>query len=418
MATELELKIYDEVTGTDRTVRVSRPFALIGPGPNADVQLRTGHPNQSNHIYLQATDRGLVSVKLTAGGTWTSRSPVSPVLLGRKGRIRVSNYIVSAKQCGGSEAVSTQVSGGGGSTRLANGPGTDGLLNFRNGCFGAWKHPRFHLQEHLTLIGSSERCHIRLEHPDIPEFHSSIVRLNGGFLAVALSGDLELVVNQRQVRSARLDSHDELTIGPFRVRFEHETAQDSGAESRRDLVNLPSENREPLESLLHSDALLQNSVGTLDTNLSSSDTLSLIQQLTAVNCMLLQQSQQQTALLSQLIQQVQSLPKTDQSLMREQISAIHAVAKEIRDLRRQRGAGSRNQLTSDSPEVAALPDPTSARLEHDPALTPLPTPKSRQDIDAHAALSQRIRDLEGERQNAVVRLLRSVLGRTSDLAGD
>jgi hypothetical protein len=407
MATELELSIHDGATGTDRSILVPKPFAIIGPGSNSDVRLRNGNPNESHHIYLQVTDRGIVSIRLTAGGALKSTSPVSPVLLGRKGRIRVANYVVSAEQRDTSVAASPEVFGDGVVTRLSNGPGTDGLLNFRNGSFGAWKHPRFNLQEHLTIIGSGARCHVRLEHANIPEFHSCIVRLNGTFLSVALSDILELVVNNRKVQFAPLASGDEIKIGPFRVRFENNTPMDTNSTGRREVSRLPGD---------RPDSHLQNVASVLNSDSDSLNTLSLIQQMTAVNCMLLQQSQQQTLLLTQLVQQVQSPPNNDQSLMREQIAAIQAVAKEIRDLRRQKEAAPDTHLLIENSAAAAMQNHAAARLNHDPAMAPLQKPKCQEDIDAHAALSLRIQQVEGDdRQHAVLKMIRNVLGQNLDV---
>ena len=53
------------IEGTDRVVRVERPFALVGQGPGCDIRLAGPSVNR-RHVYLHLDPRGVYAVDLVS----------------------------------------------------------------------------------------------------------------------------------------------------------------------------------------------------------------------------------------------------------------------------------------------------------------------------------------------------------------
>jgi hypothetical protein len=73
----------------------------------------------------------------------------------------------------------------------------------------------------LTLLGSSSICAVRLQTPEASRFHASLLRTPLGVWVIDLLAKGGIKVNDRRVRSARLEDRDELQIGSHLIRLRY-----------------------------------------------------------------------------------------------------------------------------------------------------------------------------------------------------
>jgi hypothetical protein len=122
---------------------------------------------------------------------------------------------------------------------------------------GAFGKPRpFEVDRVLTLVGGSERCHLRVSDPDGSRFVAALVRTRSGIWAVDLLSTQGLVVNGAACRVARLEDGDLLGVGPQSIRVTYKVmpatvAQLSGLpdEGPTDLPDLPAQSPRALPPL-------------------------------------------------------------------------------------------------------------------------------------------------------------------------
>ena len=79
--------------------------------------------------------------------------------------------------------------------------------------------PTFGLRNY-ALIGSRHDCNIRLGDTAVMEEHAAIEMLDEGYVIRAASQGAVFYVNGRQVRRARLEHGDRITIGRTLLRFQ------------------------------------------------------------------------------------------------------------------------------------------------------------------------------------------------------
>jgi pSer/pThr/pTyr-binding forkhead associated (FHA) protein len=71
----------------------------------------------------------------------------------------------------------------------------------------------------VTLIGSRQRAHIRLESDDVSRSHAAVVNADGRVVIRDLASRTHLFINGRQIREAVLQEGDYINIGHFALRF-------------------------------------------------------------------------------------------------------------------------------------------------------------------------------------------------------
>jgi pSer/pThr/pTyr-binding forkhead associated (FHA) protein len=215
----LRLEWDDCVTGTPVQRDFERPAVVVGRNPRADLVLE--HPEVGRrHAYLQLVDGRLFAMDLGSRdlrwggvprrGGWVDRS--RPVQIG---------------------PTTIRVADGEGAEDLGPGPGpTSRRYKSRAPLpaavldFGGRVHelPRCPLDRVLTLVGGSDRCHVRLTEQGISRVICALLRTPMGVWAVDLLSSRGISVNGVVCRQARLEDGDILRVGNLFARLTYAAA--------------------------------------------------------------------------------------------------------------------------------------------------------------------------------------------------
>ncbi len=419
MMSQLSVRVCDDVHGVEKVYQLQQPYAILGPGSGTDVTLPAVGNAKPRRFYLQAVDAGVVAVELASRRPMGVR-PVSARLIGPGDPLRVGPYAVVAERSSGNGSPFPAPLGGPHSAKFSNDLMEDTWLFFVNGHSRTTRKSVRHLRESLTLIGRSKRCHLKLSHPRISRFQCSIVRAGNEFWAVSLSRRNQLRVNGNLVTNSRLTVGDILSVGPFRMQLQQGARPGSspclmlnGAVDAAASVEGQSAPKEIPEAAMGE----APAEGELSQGISQeweavrcasdNDVVSLVEQFTAVQHLLMAQSQQQASMLLHLIRNVQTGHENQQSLLREQISAIQGISNELQTWRaelEQQAVQSLPRLVDgrippSQPVSGAIGEPVPERI-----------PKTAEEIQAHASLSERINFLERERKSIVQKIIRLLPG--------
>ncbi len=214
---EFVLRIGGAGRTPDRTVRISRPYALVGHGPNADVRIHD-QAVSAYHTYLHLDRRGLYAIDLlTRTGTRFSRgeeiagwlTPGDWIEVGGRRielvTIQIDGHSVSPAPC--QEDPLAEVSAG---TLL---PVT--LDPERRGEL-PWD-----LGSELIFVGRSTGCAIQLKDESIAKVHGAFVRTPLSAYLVDLCGRDVLLDGQPIQGAALLQNGQTLALGSthFRVQL-------------------------------------------------------------------------------------------------------------------------------------------------------------------------------------------------------
>lgn len=209
---EMMFRLSGSGAEPDRLIKVRRPFAVVGRGPDCDVAI-ADRAVSARHAYLHLDSRGVYVVDLvTRTGTRFNgkRQEVGWLLpgdsievAGRRVelvRIRLNGLTVEPPPC---------------VADLLADRGQDGLTAMTleprpsNG-------PPWLLGSELVFLGWSASCGIPIKDPSVSRTHCAIVRAPAGAYLVDLCGR-ETWVEDRQVRGASvLHDGDLVTIGATR----------------------------------------------------------------------------------------------------------------------------------------------------------------------------------------------------------
>ncbi|MGE0375950.1 MAG: FHA domain-containing protein [Planctomycetaceae bacterium] len=413
---QISVRVCDEVHGVEKVYQLQQPYAILGPGSGSDVSLPAHASARPRRFYLQAVDAGVVAVELASRPP--AGVPVSARLIDPDNPLRIGSFAVMAERSFVNGQPVTRNVPDGKAVRFANRLMEDTWLYFVNGHSRTTRKSVRHLRETLTLIGRSKCCHLKLSHPRVSRFQCSIVRCGEEFWAVALSRRNELRVNGHPVRNSRLTVGDILSVGPFRLQLQQgvrpgsspclmvngdaDAAEDDSSAQENHKGTTLSER--PLDASLSHDASLEWETVRCA---SDSDVISLVEQFTSVQQLLMAQSQQQASMLLHLIRNVQSSQESQQYLLREQIAAIQGISDELQawraDLEQQAVAVPPRLIES---RMSELPKPEGSAAI--PAAERVP--KTAAEIRAHASLSERINFLERERKSIVQKIIRLLPG--------
>lgn len=424
MMSPISVRVCDEVHGVEKVYQLQQPYAILGPGTDMDVTLPTVANIKPRRFYLQAVDAGVVAVEL-GGRRSTDPAPAAARLIRSGEALRIGPYAVIAERnhphgsSNASRAIAVR------SSKFDNEPTQDTWLYFVNGHSRATGKSVRHLRQTLTLIGRSKSCHLKLSHPCISRYQCSVVRNGDEFWTVALSRRNDLRVNGRRVTSSRLTVGDILSVGPFRMQLQQgilpgsaphrqssdhpngETDRPSGSPHRAG-TDRKGTRREC--DLLSGDSGEWDTVGCS----SDSDIVSLIQQFATVQQLLMAQSQQQASMLLHLIRSIQLDQENQRELLKEQIAAIQAISDELHAWRAEseRKAVTIPPLRLESQLPPHLPSSDVPVMDANvqDAQTPR-VPRTAEEIQAHASLSERINCLERERKSILQKILRLLPGK-------
>ncbi len=417
MMSQLSVRVCDDVHGVEKVYQLQQPYAILGPGTGTDVTLPATGDAKPRRFYLQAVDAGVVAVELASRRSLGIR-PVSARLIGPGDPLRIGPYAVVAERSTGNGSPFPARATGTHPAGFANDLMEDTWLFFVNGHSRATRKSVRHLRESLTLIGRSKRCHLKLSHPRISRFQCSVVRAGNEFWAVALSRRNQLRVNGHSVTNSRLTVGDILSVGPFRMQLQQGGCPGSSpclmlnGESDGAIAGPTTPEAVPEAALSEAPAVGELSQGISQEweavrCASDNDVVSLVEQFTAVQHLLMAQSQQQASMLLHLIRDVQSGHESQQYLLREQISAIQGISNELQTWR----AELEQQAVQPPPRLVdgRIPAPRpEEELIREPA--PERVPKTAEEIKAHASLSERINFLERERKSIVQKIIRLLPG--------
>lgn len=463
MMSDLALHVFDQ-EGIDNEILVRRPYAIVGPSQDADVQISAEELKLPRHLYFQAVDEGILTVALSSHHRARQGSPAAAHLLGKRERLKYGPYRLGVeRRIPHSKAIAhyTRDSSIRWLRRIRNQPDTSMCFKFINGHSRTGRVSTRYLRETLTLIGSSSRSHLKLSHPEVQDFHSSIVRTGDEIWILALSSQCMLRVNGRRVRHVQLASGDVVSVGPFHMQLQISQRRDSHpvvipgetavqrisqddasgdtpasrtspnsslgslmntSQPTTDEIpggNLISQRSDNSDSELSEDmsrsvipglsrSRVQNSIS-CSTN---TELVQLLEQLTGLQQILIEQSQLQTSLMIQLAGDMQAKQRketSERNLLQEQIAAIQRIADELQAWRSESDV--RGGSPAHPPSQVAPGPSTSHLLQNGPvnagALPQYPRePKSQEDIEAHSSLSSRIEVLQKERNSIIKRVLK------------
>jgi len=214
----LRLEWDDWETGRPVARDFERPAVLVGRNPRADLVL--GHPLVGQrHAYLQLVKGRLFAIDLESreglrwGGVprrrgWIDRS--RPVQVGVT-TIRVVEGDRAGDEGPGPGPTSRRYKSSRSLPRA--------VLEIRS---SGEEMRRLPLDRVLTLVGGSQRCHVRLPGPGISRFVCGLLRTPVGVWAVDLLSSRGVAVNGAICRQVRLEDGDVLRIGALAVRLTYE----------------------------------------------------------------------------------------------------------------------------------------------------------------------------------------------------
>jgi pSer/pThr/pTyr-binding forkhead associated (FHA) protein len=277
---------------------------------------------------------------------------------------------------------------------------------------GQSQQAQLRLNQALTFVGGSAACRVQLADASVSRFHAALLHTSLGLWAVDLLGREGMQVNGQRVRWSRLADGDLLQVGDFAIRAAFDRPDGLAPSGGADL--LPSRTalvtRASPRALVPGRAL--EHAGLQDVLLPVLNQFSLMQQ------QMFDQFQQ-TMLM--MVQMFGTLHRDQMDLLREELHQLHAVTRELQSLQME-FAWQPAFSIGPGPDPVSPPRTESARPPGDPAqksesapaskVPPLAgAPDGHTDPAIHAWVSQRIAQLQQERQGRWQKILSFVMGK-------
>jgi pSer/pThr/pTyr-binding forkhead associated (FHA) protein len=215
-----------------------RPFALVGRDPNVDLVLDHALVSR-RHAYLQVIAGRVYCADLgsRSGVNW-EEGPARSGWVDRTWGIRIGPYRIRAGAGMGTPNLEDPLS-----ARAFGAPGSDWpalSLNFPQWAGG----PTWQVSRVLTMVGRSSWCRLRLTHAEVSKIHFSVLRTQQGAWVIDCFGRGGTRVNGKLVCWAKLKDGDEIGVGPFLVRVCHRssgiTAQAESGECAGEMGSAPA----------------------------------------------------------------------------------------------------------------------------------------------------------------------------------
>jgi pSer/pThr/pTyr-binding forkhead associated (FHA) protein len=438
LAGPLDVQVEDTRTGRSTRWLFHQPFLLLGRGSQADLPLEAEDVSR-RHAYLQAIGGRLFAIDLQSRtGIHTAKGPRRACWLVRSQPISIGPYLLWA----GPEDHD-------GATRPAN-PLTacrpeeelppDVSLEMSVGdnppCW--WRMDRL-----LALFGSSPSCKLRLVAPYVSAFCGSLVRTPTGLWLVDLLGQPGTHVNGNQARWMRLSEGDRVEIAGTAVTVHYATVAAPQRTLTGRLVPAPHEpvplpTSTALAPVATHSPLAETQLAPLQptTTLFGPPASALRPRtqdpLVALLLALGEQTASQQQMFQQFTQTILMMGQTlaqanhdQRALFAKELKRIHRSTRDLEMLQQQLAqqvsapaglacapaAAAKKPSTPDPLARAAerLPSPLSpvgngAVLPPAPS-APVATKPGQPTQDIHALLSQRIAELQQERQSGWTALL-------------
>lgn len=255
------------------------------------------------------------------------------------------------------------------------------------------RQSRWRMNRMLALAGRSPGIRVQLTHNSVSRLHCSFVRLPGSVWVVDLLSSKGTLVNGRSVPFARLQAGDTVTIGCYQFHFPNEETA------------VPSPSTVPVPTVLRG-------VPLPNLNPAESQTiLPIIQQFGLIHQQMMDQFQQ-TMLMT--VQMFGKMHAEQLELIRDELDQLMRLTRELEQARQElasRKAGPATATTPPTRRVAPeLPPPEPVKPAPENTRT-TSTGSSEPAEVVEEWLTERIANLEQERQSIWQRLLGTLTGR-------
>lgn len=334
------------------------PSALIGRGSHCDISLQD--PTVSyRHAYLQLIDAQLFCFDLgSRSGTFcrSDRHREGPLALGDEVFIgpfslSVSSQNPEALEGDGAWDVTPLSAEQMAALNESQGTPFQAVVKFLN---GSPRPKPFSLNRPVTLVGKRSPCRIKLTDDSVSRVHCSFVRTTMGIWLVDLLGRGGTLVKGERVQRVPLNEGDEITVGGFRMQLQ-------AAATSRDLMQRNTEltrAQQPSHAADPNQRTEQKRIGKRETDLqprpnptlippsdgrpaesggtestfSESFVYSLVDQFSAMQQQMFEQSQQTMTAMAKILQ---SRHEIEVELVRDEMAHIRGLSKELQELSRQ-----------------------------------------------------------------------------------
>lgn len=392
-----------------------RPCILVGRSTDCDVILNHGEVSY-RHAYFQLCGGHLYCVDLDSrtGTRWGGICRPSAWIRHRE-TISIGPYSITAESPKGNSQ--------------SNPPPTDDLmapdglrdlrarpaeLSFLNSVHAHRGDRRWKINQPLTLIGSSAKCRLKLNHDSISAMHCSLFATSAGLWAIDLLGRDGISVNGERVRFHLLQQGDELRVGRFQFGVDYPDSYD-------ELDPLNADDEEFSNHLPHQPATPNQP--NQAAGISESFMLSLVDRFAAMQQQMATMNHQQMAMMTQMLSTMQG---NYNDLVQKELAKIQQLSSQIEVLQDQVERAEADQRIEASPasnaaadsdsDVRAIDEPRripEAKPEESPAETRPDVERRRVtqgDIESHTLLIERMSSLERERSSRWKRLMKMIAG--------
>lgn len=312
---------------------LDQPFALIGRDSRCDILL-SGEEVSRRHAYVQFLGGTLFCVDLesrtgthwdghTRGHGWVYHDQV--IRIGRH-KLRLMN-----------PAAESEVEILKNSSPFAVSEGelpvySSSALEIHGGPDGPVLWP---LNRPLVLIGSSHECKVQLHGSGVSRVHCSLVSSPKGVWVVDLRGSGGVLLNEERVRHARLSFGDVMRVGSFSIRYCRRALAAKEDQSQViQVVRAPQDDESGPEPKAWRLASQEQSSATPVPATAPSDSLPapLLSQFSQMQSQMFDQFQQGMLMMFQMFG---TLQKEHMELVREELSHIQEVSREIHQVQRE-----------------------------------------------------------------------------------
>lgn len=351
-------------SGQSQTFDVDEPFVLIGQSPGCHLRLM--HPDVSfRHAYCQVVQGRLYVYDLeTEHGTIWGTGVRREGSLTPDSRLQIGPFIVRLSRA---PAFTCSLQPTTEDWQPENEPLEDVRLWFENAT-GRTSHSALRpLRRQITVLGRSNRCHLKLSDSSVSKAHCAIVRTEVGYWVVDLLGRAGTTINGQNVRFSAIGADDVLGAGRFRMKIRElvpsETleAPTPGPDSAAELPAAAPENagpgatsivlpRSPVAAGVTEQHLAQSrqslsfhatrlpNIPESDGERGTSDALilAMMEQFSHLQQQLLTHTQQQMSMLTEMFA---TLHKAQNEAVMSQLQRIQEISTELNTLRAETAAG-------------------------------------------------------------------------------
>lgn len=362
----LRFLVENVESGRTEKIDVQSPFVLIGQGRGCD--LRLVHPDVCyRHAYLQVIQGRLYGFDLDSDhGTAWGRSVRREGVVTFQTNLQIGPFSIRLSRA---PAFTQGLESTADDWELENEPLENIRLWFENAGGRSSHSPLRPIRRQITLLGRSNRSHLKLSDASVSKAHCSIVRTEFGFWVVDLLGRTGTRLKDRLVRFSRLTPDETLTVGRFRMRLKdltrdeavfHDDAPVLETESTRSsddqaaVVSVKSQQESAPETATWTAALVERAAGELirstqpqehrlpavpgeqalsagvSGGVSENLLLAMMDQFSQMQQQLLSHTQQQMTMLAEMFG---TLHKGQHDAVQEQLRSIQAITAELGRLR-------------------------------------------------------------------------------------